>query len=201
MLLFCIVELVAVPALSLALGGMPCSEISGMPRCMGTIQQDTYLFNDTLHNNLRIGNPQASDGEIEDAFEQVGLKRLLYQLEQGLDTLVDEAGLRFSGGERQRIALARVLLQDAPLVVLEEPTVGLDPATERQVLNTIFSALQGRTIVMVTHHLAGTEEMDRVVFLGDGHLALDGTPAELEQTNAFYRSLCEADAGHVCAAS
>lgn len=175
-------------------GGMPCSDIVEISRYLGIIQQDTYLFNDTLRNNLRIGKPEACDEEIESVLERVGLKKLLAQLEQGLDTLIDEAGLRFSGGERQRIALARVLLQDAPIVVLDEPTVGLDPATERQVLNTFFSALENKTIIMVTHHLAGIERMDRVLFLEEGRIVLDGSPTELEQTSSYYRRLRKADA-------
>lgn len=108
----------------------------------GVIQQRTYVFNATLRDNLLIGNPHANDEELIETLHKVGLGSLLERLPQGLNTIVDEAGLRFSGGERHRIALARVLLQDAPIVILDEPMVGLDPLTEQQVLESIFSTLQ-----------------------------------------------------------
>ena len=100
------------------------------------------MFNATLRDNLLIGNPHANDEELIETLHKVGLGSLLERLPQGLNTIVDEAGLRFSGGERHRIALARVLLQDAPIVILDEPMVGLDPLTEQQVLESIFSTLQ-----------------------------------------------------------
>lgn len=87
--------------------------------------------------------------------------------------MAGEAGLRFSGGERNRIALVRVLLRDVPIVMLDEPCVGLDPVTENGMLETLFDLFSDRTLVMVTHHLAGIERMDRFVFLEEGHMALD----------------------------
>ena len=161
----------------------------------GVCQQATYLFNDTLRNNLFIAKPQATDEELERALERVGLKRLLARLPKGLDTLLDEAGLRFSGGERHRVALARILLQDAPIVILDEPTVSLDPRTEREVLDTMFEVLEGRTVILITHHLQGVSDMDRVLFLENGRIALDGAPEELERNNQHYRTLLELEQG------
>lgn len=178
------------------LGGMACERFGDdMPSYIGVIQQRTYLFNMTLRENLRIGKPDASDNEVRSALASVGLLDMAERLPEGLDTMVDEAGLRFSGGERHRIALARVLLQDAPIVILDEPCVGLDPATERELLKTLFAALDGRTLIMITHHLQGVSSMDRVVFLKDGRIALDGSPAELEQTSEYYRTLLAFDRG------
>ena len=88
-----------------------------------------------------------------------------------------------------------MLLRDAPVVVLDEPTVGLDPATEAALLATVLRVLEGKTLVMVTHHLAGVGAMDRAVFLEDGRVALEGAPAELEATSARYRRLLELDRG------
>lgn len=155
----------------------------------GVIQQRTYVFNATLRDNLLIGNPHANDEELIETLHKVGLGSLLERLPQGLNTIVDEAGLRFSGGERHRIALARVLLQDAPIVILDEPMVGLDPLTEQQVLESIFSTLQHKTIVMITHHLQGVSSMDRVLFLENGHLKLDGHPKKLAQTSKYFQQL------------
>ena len=116
-------------------------------------------------------------------------------LPKGLDTLVSEAGLNFSGGERHRIALARVLLKNTPVVLLDEPTVSLDPLTERALLETVFNVLEGRSVVMVTHHLAGIEHMDRVVFLEEGGIALEGTPAQLSEESERFRQLLAFDRG------
>lgn len=178
------------------LGGAPtCAMGDDVSRLIGVIQQRTYLFNETLLDNLRIGNPQASETQAWEALERVGLRSLAESLPQGLQTVVDEAGLRFSGGERHRIALARVLLQDAPVVLLDEPTVGLDPLTEHDLLRTLFTVLDGRTIIMISHHLQGVALMDRVVFIEDGMLEMNGTPAELAATSERYRHLLAFDRG------
>lgn len=183
---------------SVTLGGVPtCSFGDAMAGFIGVIQQNTYLFNKTLLENLRIGKPDATEAEVWDALEKVGLREMAERLPQGLHTMVDEAGLRFSGGERHRVALARVLLQDVPIVILDEPTVGLDPITEHALLDTLFEALAGKTVIMITHHLAGVASMDRVVFLEEGHIALDGTPDDLAQTSPRYRRLLAFDRGVV----
>ena len=181
---------------SVTLGGAPTAELGDeAARWIGVIQQRTYLFNMTLADNLRLGREDATDEEMWDALDKVGLRPLVERLDRGLDTMVDEAGLRFSGGERHRIALARVLLQDVPVVVLDEPTVGLDPLTERALLDTLFEALAGKTVIMITHHLAGVGALDRVVFVEDGRIALDGSPDELARTSARYRRLLAFDRG------
>lgn len=161
----------------------------------GVIQQSTYLFNTTLRDNLLIGRADATDEELESALDSVGLHALRMRLPRGLDTLVDEAGLRFSGGERHRIALARILLQDAPIVILDEPTVGLDPLTEHDVITEILDHLEGKTVLMITHHLMGVSRMDRVIYLKEGSIEFDGVPNELEQTSDFYRALLALDRG------
>ena len=97
--------------------------------------------------------------------------------------------------ERDAVALARVLLQDVPVVILDEPTVGLDPITERALLDDLFEALAGKTVIMITHHLAGVDAMDRVVFVEDGRIALDGAPDELACTSERYRRLLAFDRG------
>ena len=178
------------------LGGAPTAELGDeAAKWIGVIQQRTYLFNMTLGDNLRIGREDATDEEVWDALGKVGLRPMVERLPRGLDTMVDEAGLRFSGGERHRIALARVLLQDVPVVILDEPTVGLDPLTERALLDTLFGALEGKTVIMITHHLAGVSAMDRVVFVEDGRIALDGAPDELARTSERYRRLLAFDRG------
>lgn len=176
-------------------GADPYAAREEMPRCIGVIEQSPYLFNASLLDNLRIANPEATEDEVRAALAAVGLSDLVKRLPQGLATLAQEAGARFSGGERHRIAIARVLLQDVPIVLLDEPTVGLDPVTERALLDTLFTALAGRTIVMVTHHLQGVARVDEVRFLEDGRWTMCGSPAELERDSASYRRLLALDRG------
>ena len=181
---------------SAMLGGVPCAALGdGMARYLGVIQQRTYLFNATLLENLRIGNPDATEAEVRAALVRVGLGELLDRLPQGLNTMVDEAGKRFSGGERHRIALARVLLQGAPIVILDEPFAALDPITERELLDTLLDVFADRTLILITHHLQGVSKFDRVVFIADGAVSLDGTPADLERESAYYRRLLALDRG------
>ncbi len=181
---------------SVTLGGAETGQLDDAAcRFIGVIQQRTYLFNMTLFENLRLSRVDASEEEVWDVLEKVGLRDMVERLPKGLDTMVDEAGMRFSGGERHRIALARVLLQDVPVVILDEPCVGLDPITERALLETVFAALEGKTVIMITHHLAGVSLMDRVVFVEDGRVELDGTPGELAQTSERYRTLMAFDRG------
>lgn len=189
---------------SVRIGGAdPAAAGDGIARSIGVIQQTTYLFHTTLLENLRVGNAHATREDAWRVLAQVGLADMVRRLPDGLDTMVDEAGLRFSGGERHRIALARVLLQDAPIVILDEPCAGLDPATEQALLTTLAETLEGRTLIMVTHHLEGAALMDRVIFLDggrvgrDGDVLLDGSPDELERTSQRYRTLLAFDRGFV----
>ena len=162
---------------------------------MGYMQQSSYLFAQTLMGNLKVGNPKVTEEQALDALRAAGLQTLLERLPQGLSTPVDEAGLRFSGGERQRIALARLLLADTPVVLLDEPTVSLDPLTEAKLLDTVFEILKDRTVITVTHHLQGIEYVDRVLLVQDGRIVLDGNPLELARTSELFKQLLAFDRG------
>ncbi|MDO4290557.1 MAG: thiol reductant ABC exporter subunit CydC [Eggerthellaceae bacterium] len=166
-----------------------------MPHIVGVIEQRPHLFNQTLRENLLVARGDATDAEMIEALEKVGLRGLYERLPHGLDTVVDEEARRFSGGERHRIALARVLLARVSVVILDEPFAGLDPATETALIRAMFDALEGCTVVMITHHLQSVDECDRVVFLDDGRIALDGSPDELAKTSDFYRRLLAFDCG------
>ncbi|WP_230912755.1 thiol reductant ABC exporter subunit CydC [Agrilactobacillus fermenti] len=159
------------------------------------LNQSPFLFNTSIMNNVRMGNEQASDAEVKAVLEKVQLKDLIESLPDKYDTVVEEAGNRFSGGERERIALARILLQDAPIVLLDEPTVGLDPITEQELLETFFKLLHDKTIVWITHHLQGIELVDQVVFLTEGDIEMQGKPNDLYQHNAHFKQLFEMDRG------
>ena len=162
---------------------------------VGFVSQDSYIFAMSIMDNLRIGKPNLSDAEAWEVLELVGLKALVQSLPHGLETMADEAGLNFSGGQRQRLVLARVLLQDPPIIVLDEPTVGLDPLTEQRVLDTILRVFATKTLIFITHHLQGIDAFDRVLFFEDGALIMDGSPAQLEQTSERYQKLRAFDRG------
>lgn len=181
---------------SVTLNGVPTSQFGDqMSNYLGVMNQAPYLFNTTIANNIRLGNEDASDDQIWDVLDRVNLKQMVEALPKGLDTMVDEAGLRFSGGERHRLSLARILLKDSPVVLFDEPTVGLDPLTEQDLIDTILTQLKGKTLIWITHHLQGIDQMDQVIFLEDGHLAMQGTPQKLAETNEHFRELKAADEG------
>lgn len=147
------------------LNGYPTSQFGDeIARYIGVVHQSPYLFNTTVLNNIRLGNEDASEDEVWPVLKRVGLAEKIHQLPDGLQTKIGEAGLMFSGGERHRLSLARILLKDVPIVILDEPTVGLDPLTEQRVIDTFINELQGKTLIWITHHLQGIEAMDQVVF-------------------------------------
>ncbi|MCM3110824.1 thiol reductant ABC exporter subunit CydC [Lederbergia lenta] len=162
---------------------------------IGVLNQKPYLFATTVENNIRLGNQQASKAEIERVIKQVKLDEYILSLPNGLQTQMEETGQRFSGGERQRIALARILLKDTPIVILDEPTVGLDPETEFELIETILTNLKDKTIIWITHHLIGIEQMDQILFLDKGKIAMQGTHEQLMQSNIRYRQLYTLDRG------
>jgi ATP-binding cassette subfamily C protein CydC len=164
-----------------------------VPDVIAVLNQSPHLFDTTVANNLRIGRPHATDEEIQRVAAQVGLSDLIESLPQGYDTPMLETGLRFSGGERQRIALARVLLRETPVVIFDEPTVGLDPVTERVLMRTILDSMQGKTMIWVTHHLMGAERMDEVIFMENGQITMQGSHEQLLAREERYRRLLELD--------
>ena len=183
---------------TVTLGGVPTAQLNAagcIHQYVGYMQQSSYLFAQTLRGNLKVGNPKVTDDQAIKVLQEVCLQPILDRLPDGLDTPVDEAGLRFSGGERQRIALARLLLAQTPVVLLDEPTVSLDPLTEAKLLDTAFEVLADRTVIMVTHHLCGIEHMDRVLLVQDGGILLDGSPQELAQSSELFRRLLAFDRG------
>lgn len=162
---------------------------------ISVLNQKPYLFATTVENNIRLGNQQATQEEVEEVIRKVKLNQYIDTLPNGLKTQMEETGQRFSGGERQRIALARILLKDTPVVILDEPTVGLDPITERNLMETIFTALEGKTIIWITHHLMGIEQMDEVIFLEKGQMVMQAPHAQLIKTNLRYKQLYQLDHG------
>ncbi|AYF99747.1 thiol reductant ABC exporter subunit CydC [Lactococcus allomyrinae] len=177
-------------------GGIEPHKAKNVEAKIGVINQSPYLFATSLRSNLTLAKLDATDEEIWEALELVGLRKMVESLPKGLLEPVDEAGTRFSGGERQRLALARILLSDVEMVILDEPTVSLDPITENQLLSLFFERLRDKSIIFITHHLLGVHHMDRVVFLEKGKIKFDGKPAILLESNETFKQLYQLDLGN-----
>jgi ATP-binding cassette subfamily C protein CydC len=134
------------------------------------LSQATHLFADTIRNNLRLGDPAADDSRLWAALDSAQLAETIRALPDGLNTWLGEAGSTLSGGQGRRLALARTLLSDAPILILDEPCAGLDAATEAAFLTTLFEATSGRTILLIAHRLTGAEKLDRIWRLAGGNL-------------------------------
>ncbi|MFP3905729.1 MAG: ABC transporter transmembrane domain-containing protein [Acidimicrobiales bacterium] len=163
--------------------------LASLRRQMGVVFQENFLFDITVRENLRLGRPDATDAEIEEAAKAAAIHDTIMELPNGYDTLVGERGGRLSGGQRQRVAIARAIVRNPAILVLDEATSALDPRTERQIAATLEELSEGRTTVAVTHRLASVVDYDQVFVLVDGQLAEQGTHSELLARGGVYSSL------------
>jgi len=165
---------------SVRLGGVDIEALCGddVRRLVGWCAQDAHLFATDLARNLRVAAPGATDEQLWDALAAVGLGPWARRLPDGLATMVGVRGTEVSGGEAQRLALARVLLADRPVVVLDEPTANLDPDTAREVMHDLLSAADGRTTLVITHRTEGTEQADHWLWLDHGRV-VSGPPPDV----------------------
>ncbi|WP_043268054.1 ABC transporter ATP-binding protein [Streptomyces sp. CT34] len=168
-----------------------------LARSVGVVAQETYLFHASVADNLRFAKPDATDEEIERAARAAQIHDHIAALPDGYDTLVGERGYRFSGGEKQRIALARTILRDPPVLVLDEATSALDTRTEHAVQQAIDALSEGRTTVTIAHRLSTIRDADQIVVLDAGRIAERGTHDELLAANGRYAALLRRDAHHV----
>lgn len=181
---------------SVRIGGHDLRDWPGeaLRRHVAVVSQETYLFNTTIRDNLLLARPDASDADLIAACRAAQLHDFVAALPEGYDTWVGEAGMRLSGGQARRVAIARALLRDAPVLVLDEPTEGLDATTERELLQDVARLMEGRTVLLITHRLAALPAaVDRVLVMESGRVVESGTPTELLRREAgAFRALAQA---------
>lgn len=173
------------------IGGRPAKEMApeALMQKLSMVFQDVYLFNDTIGNNIRYGRQGATQQEVEEAARQACCHEFISRLPRGYDTMVGEGGSTLSGGEKQRIAVARAMIKQAPIVLLDEATASLDPENEAEMQRAISRLVAGRTVIVIAHRLKTVVEADRIIVLERGKVAEQGGHEQLVRAGGLYARL------------
>ena len=174
-------------------GGVDISTVDPevLLRDYSMVFQDVVLFDDTVMENIRLGKRGATDEEVRAAAKAANCDEFVHRLPQGYNTPIGENGAKLSGGERQRISIARALLKDAPIVLLDEATASLDVENETRVQGALSRLLVGKTVLVIAHRMRTVEAADKIIVLADGRVAEEGTPAELVNKNGLYHRMVD----------
>lgn len=171
---------------------LPLSQLS---EYVSFVTQDNFLFRCSLLENIRLGNPQATDEEVRAAARAAQCEEFISKLPLGYDTPAGEAGKRLSGGEKQRIAIARMMLKNAPIVILDEATAFTDPENEDKIQRSIAALTKGKTLLVIAHRLSTIKNADNIVVLQNGRIAAEGTQEQLLENCPLYKSMWQAHIG------
>ena len=155
------------------------------------VAQDNFLFDKSIRENIRMGNPDASDEDVEAAAKAANCHDFIMQLEQGYDTMAGDAGARLSGGERQRITIARAMLKQASVIILDEATAYADPENEALIQQAISKLVVGKSLIVVAHRLNTIRNADQILVVADGKIAGCGTQNELLENCPLYKKMWE----------
>ena len=148
--------------------------------------QNVYLFNDTIKNNIKFGKDNATDEEIIEASKKACCHDFIMSLPNGYDTVLDEGGNNISGGEKQRISIARAMLKDAPIIILDEATANVDPENENLLTNAFNNLTKDKTVIMIAHKLNTVKNADKIIVLNNGHIEEEGKHEELIKNDGIY---------------
>ena len=176
---------------TISLAGHPISEYTQeeINRLVAYVDQETFLFDDTIRNNIRMGRPGSSDEEVEEVARRSGCDAFIRALPQGYETMAGAAGQKLSGGEKQRIAIARAMMKDAPIMVLDEATASTDPENEASIQASLSAAARGKTLIVVAHRLPTIQGAQQIAFVRDGAIEAVGTHEELLEKCQGYRHM------------
>ena len=179
---------------SIKIGGVDIKQLSlaDFNQKIAYVAQDNYLFNESVRDNIRQGNPNATDEQVIEVTKKSGCYEFIMQLENGFDTIVGGAGGHLSGGERQRISIARAMLKDAPIVILDEATAYTDPENEAILQNSIAKLVAGKTLIVIAHRLSTVKDSDQIFVINDGNVAAHGTHEELLASCPLYKEMWNA---------
>jgi ATP-binding cassette subfamily B protein len=177
-----------------AIDGIDVRDLSfaSLAGTVGLVSQETYLFHATIRENLRFARPEGTDEQLEAAASAAQIHDLIAGLPDGYDTVVGERGYRFSGGEKQRIAIARTVLRNPPVLVLDEATSALDTETERAVQKAFDTLARGRTTITIAHRLSTVRDADQIVVLDHGRIVESGDHGSLLASDGRYAELAAA---------
>ena len=175
---------------SITVGGADIRNISvgHYNRLVAYVSQDNYLFDNTVRENIRMGKPDATNAEVERAARSCGCYEFIMGLKNGFDTIAGSSGGHLSGGERQRLSIARAMMKDAPIIILDEATANVDPENEKELMDAISELTHEKTVIMIAHRLKTVRSADQIIVVDKGRIVQRGTHKELMQADGIYRS-------------